>query len=353
MSPAGRSRKRRRSRTRAARCWRAESLGQRGASARLRGPRGERGEVDGAALRMEIELALGELGHFRRAAGDGDARDRMRAQIFQQAADEIAHVDQRVVGQPIELADGPLGRVAGRRADMLEAARARHVHAAMDRVNPGRARIGHDDAGGAEDRQAADDAEPPVGGAQGDFLSARHRDFDHGVGADAEPLGDFGEIGADHRARRRIDGGLAGRQRQAGPGHRADALAGLENDPRARRRQAHRRHDQRAVGDVGIVARVLDDGGAGEIVAQFMGREREFRPEALGQRDRNRVGKRARQQRLEGGARRAAGAGAGRPSAPQRRIGRSLAHRRWSRWRRPSCLERANARGQWRLPPAR
>ena len=29
----------------------------------------------------------------------------------------------------------------------------------MDRVDPGRARIGHDDAGRAEDRQAADDAE--------------------------------------------------------------------------------------------------------------------------------------------------------------------------------------------------
>ena len=43
---------------------------------------------------------LGELGDLGETAGDGDARDRMLAQIFEHAADEIAHVDQAPSGRP-------------------------------------------------------------------------------------------------------------------------------------------------------------------------------------------------------------------------------------------------------------
>ena len=139
---------------------------------------------------------------------------------------------------------------------------------------------------------------------------------------------DFREIGLDHRARRRVDRGLARRKRQSGPRHRADALAGLEAQSGAWAREAHGRHDERAMGDVRIVARVLDDAGAGKIGPKLMGREREFGPQALRQRDRNGVRKGAGQKRFEGRARRAARAGAGRPPAPQGRLLR-LAHERW------------------------
>ena len=44
--------------------------------------------------------------------------DRVGAQVLQKAAGEIAHLDQRVVGQSIKGADGRLGRFARRRADM-------------------------------------------------------------------------------------------------------------------------------------------------------------------------------------------------------------------------------------------
>ena len=247
--------------------------------------------------------------------------------VFQQAADEIAHVDQRMIGQAMKRADGGLGRFPGRSADVGASARARDVHAAHDRVNPGRARIGHDDAGRAQDRQASDDAETPVGGALGDFFAAGDRDFDNGVDAGAMPLRDFREIGSDHRARRRVDRGLARLERQSGPRHRADAFAGLEAQSGAWAREAHGRHDERAMGDVRIVARVLDDAGAGKIGPKLMGREREFGPQALRQRDRNGVGKGARQKRFEGRARRAARAGAGRPPAPQ---GRSFPPRTWA-----------------------
>ena len=44
------------------------------------------------------------------------------------------------------------------------------------------------------------------------------------------------------------------------------------------------------MGDVRVVARVLDDAGAGEIGPKLVDRQRKFGPEALRQRDRNRVG---------------------------------------------------------------
>ena len=111
----------------------------------------------------------------------------------------------------------------------------------MDRVDPGRAGIGNDDAGGAEDRQPADDAEPRIHGALGERLAAGDRDLDLDVAPAPGSRRDLGEIGADHRARHRVDRRLAGRQRQARAGHRADALAGAEARRRARRAEAHRR----------------------------------------------------------------------------------------------------------------
>src|SRR6202042_3235643 len=98
----------------------------------------KRREVDGAALRMQIELAFGELGHLRWAASDGEARDGMLTQVFQQPADEIAHLDQRMIGQAVKGADGALGGLSSRGADVSATAGARHIHATVDRVDPGR-----------------------------------------------------------------------------------------------------------------------------------------------------------------------------------------------------------------------
>ena len=217
---------------------------------------------------MQIELALGELGHLRWAAGDGEARDRMLAQIFQEAADKIAHLDQRMIGQAIKRADRGLGGLAGRGADVSATAGARDIHATVDRVDPGRARIGNDDAGRAQDRQAADDAEPPVRGALGDPLAAGHRDFDNRrrrrrrvLAATSSRLARIIARGAG------LIAGSPGCNGRPGRVYRANPFAGLESKARASRREAHSRYDQRPMRDVRIVACVLDDAGAGEIVA--------------------------------------------------------------------------------------
>ena len=76
---------------------------------------------------MQIEPALRELRHFRDACGDGDAGNRMRAQIFDHAADEIAHVDQRVMRQIVEPAHGLFGCRAGGAGGMRQTRGARDV----------------------------------------------------------------------------------------------------------------------------------------------------------------------------------------------------------------------------------
>ena len=186
-----------------------------------------------------------------------------------------------------------------RSGDVGEPRGAGDVDAALDRMNPGRARIGHDDAGGAEDRQAADDAEPAVERLRRQRLAARDRNLDLGVGGAAGRRGDFGDGVADHAARHRIDRRLAGRQRQAGARHRADAFAGAERHAGAGRAGPHRREDQRAMRHVGIVAGVLDDAGRGGCLVLARQSEREARPLAARQRHLDRIGKFAGHQRRD------------------------------------------------------
>ena len=137
---------------------------------------------------------------------------RMPAQIFEHAADEVAHVDQRDLRQAVELLHAGLGARAGGAGDVGQAGGARDFDAGMDRMNPSRARIGHDDAGGAEDRQAADDAEPAVERLRRQRFAAGNRNLDVRIGGAAGRGGDFGDGVGDHAARHRIDGGLARRQ---------------------------------------------------------------------------------------------------------------------------------------------
>ena len=93
-------------------------------------------------------------------------------------------------------------------------------------------------------------------------LAAGNGDLDLDIGSACRRGGDFGDRVGDHPARHRIDRRLARRNRQARPGHRADALAGAKASRRRPARRAHRRDDQRAMRHVGIVAGILDHAGA-------------------------------------------------------------------------------------------
>ena len=122
----------------------------------------QRRRIDAALPGMEIEMPRGELRQLGEAAGERQPRHRMAAQVFERAADEIAHVDERRLRQVVETLHRLFRGRAGGGGEMLEPRRARDIDAAVDRMDPGGAGIGHDDAGRAEDGEAADDPEPAV-----------------------------------------------------------------------------------------------------------------------------------------------------------------------------------------------
>ncbi len=299
----------------------ADARRESGVAARVGGDLGQPVEIDFASAGVQVQQALPQLGHLRHAAGDGDERDWVAAKIFQHAADEIAHVDQRLLGQFVQPRDRCLGGRTGRAGDVLQARGAGDVDAAMDRMDPGGAGIGHDDAGGAQDGQAAGDAEAAVQCAFGEFLAAGDGQFDYGIAGAGEECRGFGNGCSDHLPWDRVDGRFAGRHGQAGPGDGADTLAGLECNAAAGSGETDGGDDQSAVGHVGVVASVLDDSGASEILAAFGGCQGEAGTPAARQKDADRVGECAGQQSLIGGAAGGGGAGSGGPAAAQWAIG--------------------------------
>ena len=253
-----------------------------------------------------------------------------RAQIFQHAADEIAHVDQRRsrAGRGASAPRLPRSTPVAP-ATWVEAGGARHVDAAMDRVDPGRAGIGHDDAGGAEDRQSADDAEPPVERLCGKRLAARDGDLDLDIARVPMRRADLGD--ARRASSVRGTGLIAGSPGGTGrPGRvtvptpsPARKVTPLPGAPRP-----HRGEDQRAMGHVGIVAGVLDHAGrrravASAVVASAKAGRLPPRQASTSTGSGNSPG----QQRRKGGLGGRRGAGAGGPAAAEHLGFRCHAHR--------------------------
>ena len=85
------------------------------------------------------------------------------------------------------------------------------------------------------------------------------------------------------------DGRLADGDRQARLGHSADPFACNKHQPRPRLAPAQPHADQRAVGDVGVVARVLDDTRLRPAFALRFDRQGKGRFLTAGQADRHRV----------------------------------------------------------------
>ncbi len=279
---------------------------------------GEGGHRDPAPRRVQIEQTLGELGDLGDAAGDGHPRDRVLAQIFEHAADEIAHVDHGGVGQAIELLHRGLGGAPRGAGDMSDADRARHVDALMDARDPGGAGIGHHHAGGAEDREAAENAEPRIEGLGRELFAVGNRDLDRDIAGAAMRARHFGDGFAHHLARHGIDRGLSRRHRQPRQSHGAHTWPRLELHAASRRAVPHRGQHQRAMGHVGIVARILDHAGGRRAILQRRGGKSESDALSARQCDLDRVRERAGEQRRIGGLGRGRGASAGRPAAAER-----------------------------------
>ena len=192
-----------------------------------------------------------------------------------------------------------------------------------------------DDAGGAENGQSADDAEPRIPGLFGERFALRNGKRDRHIGRQAMGAADLFNDRLHHRARHRIDRRFADRHRQSSARYGSDATAGGECHTGTGRAAGHGGNHGRAMGDIRVVAGILDDAcGRISFGEAFQGK-REGRLLALGQRDRHRVGEVSgdqRGQRCLGRRRRASARG---PAAPERTvenaplrlgIGRGLRH---------------------------
>src|ERR1700736_3172352 len=147
---------------------------------------------------MEIEQSLPKLCHFGKTSGDGDAWDGVSLRIFQHAADEVAHVDERGFGKTMQLPNSHLGSRPSGASDVLEAARACHVDTAVDGVDPGRAGIGHDNPGRPQDRKSTKNAETRIERSGGERFSTGNREFDDNVAGGPEALRPFANSPSPH-----------------------------------------------------------------------------------------------------------------------------------------------------------
>ena len=118
--------------------------------------------IDAPAFGVEVEQPLSKFGHLGEPAADRDAGDRMLLQVFDHAANEIAHLYQGFVRQSMHAPDGGLRGGAGCACDVLESAGACDIDPAVDGMNPGGAGKWHDDAGRSEHGKAAKDAKARI-----------------------------------------------------------------------------------------------------------------------------------------------------------------------------------------------
>ncbi len=292
---------------------------------------------------MEIVRALGELGHFGDPAGQGEAGRGMAADIFERRCGEVAHLDQgelrKVMAQARRLRRAPPGgggemrkpRGAGdidaagdggdpgRRhraefgggGEMRKPRGAGDIDAAGDGGDPGRRRVGNHDSGGAEDGKPAHDAKPRIERLGGEALTLGDRDGEDEIGSHEAGAGEFLDHPRHHSPRHRIDGRLARGKRQAGERHRPHAGPGAEHRTCPGRGGAHRDADRSPMGDVGIVARIFDDGGLRPLALPPKPGERKPHPLAARQRDLHLCPLRQTEERAERRLGRRRGAGAG------------------------------------------
>ena len=138
--------------------------------------------------------------------------------------------------------------------------RAHDVYGLNDARGPRRGREGAHDARGTEDGDAADDPEAGVGRLLGHLLAARDAYDD----ADAAlvRVEDFLYGVGDHSPRHGVYGRSSDREPEPGFGDDADAIAPVQLEPLLFP-QRDAGGEMGAVGDVGVVAGVLDDDGLG------------------------------------------------------------------------------------------
>src|SRR5574343_760874 len=209
---------------------------------------------------------LAHLGQLADHGADRDVRHAALDGAGEGGLDEVAHLHEAGFIEIRQLAHGEfLGAPASGEDQVVLPLIDRHIHRLHDAGAEGSRRVGANDAGGAEDGNAAQDTEPGVQRLFRHLVAAGHGDGDFQTVV-FEQFATYGaHVVDDVAARHRVDRRPANLQAQPGLGDQADARPAFEHDlAGAVWQQAHVGRQVGAVRGIRIVAGILDDDGMGQ-----------------------------------------------------------------------------------------
>ena len=265
-------------------------LGQGRIPRQIQGPAAQRLQIGQPPGGMGVPETLGDL---QGLAEKGPHRDLQKSQVrghLQGKAHVIPHLHKGLLGQfRQERLEVRLAFAPGAKDDVLQPHGLGHPQAGSDGGPVGLVGKGLHQPGGAQNRDAPHDPQAGVQGVAGQFLPPGHEDFHpqpQGLRRERPCSHTWPQAAADHPPGHRVDGRLAHRQGQTGFGHPADPFAAMEVRPPlapAAVQPPDPGADLGAVGDVGVVAGVLDHRGLAPGPSAVMVMKRDGQTAAAGQ----------------------------------------------------------------------
>lgn len=239
------------------------------------GQRGDEIAVHRHLSAVCVQMALGQLDGLAYHDAQCDAGYAEVVGQLQRLADEVAVVHEglwRQVG--VVGTDEAFALGTGVDDDTRAARGTSHIHGLGDGVDEGFCREWFHDARSTDDGDAAHDAQARVESASGYFFTLGDGEDDFGPDGMLGLFGQGGEqvtdAGSYHAAWRGVDGCLAHGGIQSGQGDTAHARPAVDVDGQGvggvrlvRKMQHDAGFYRQAVGDVGVVARILDNAGRG------------------------------------------------------------------------------------------
>ena len=221
-------------------------------------------------LAVGVELSLRQLDRLTYHDAEGDVGKVHCPRHFEAATDEVAVLDEGVGREVGEVrSEPPLALAAGVDHQVLPEDRPRDTHLPADRVDPRLGGEGAKHTGGAEDRDAIDDAETGIEGVRCQRLALRDGDGD--VDADPTEVDEPPHSPGHHLPRSGVDGRVTDRQSDAREGDPPNPFAPIEGDAGVAVSKADGGEDGGATRHVGVVPGVLDRRGGGELLALYAG----------------------------------------------------------------------------------
>ena len=231
------------------------------AQAQRRAVRGDDLHAAVAEFRVRVPHAARELDELTNVPDEQRAAKAEFLAEFQAVANEVRRQHRRLRVKPDKIADVVCAVVAGRKEDVVRAVLAPLPQFHADGVK--QCLLAHrlDDAGRAQNGDAALDAEARVEGLFRKHLALRRGDRHADPAAVTHKTADLAHVLFDHFSRHRVDGRLAHGLVEPRLRHAADALAAVDGHA-GRGRSFHCGKNERATRHVGVVTAVLSDGAA-------------------------------------------------------------------------------------------